>query len=298
MRIDWYVKKENNEKLLLKSFLKRKYISKRFLSKVKYRGGNLQVNDRDVRVREELEDGDKVSVFLPKEVASDHLEVSNKKLDVLFEDSHYLIVDKPAGVASVPSSLYPNHTIANRVKGYIISHNYFHQTVHIVNRLDKETSGVMLFAKHSLAHSYLDRLLQNDEVYKEYLAFVQKPLDIHHGIIEAPIARASDSIIKRRIHNSGKSSKTEYWLLEHYKAASKVKIQLHTGRTHQIRVHFSHKGHPLIGDTLYGTGSKEMKRQALHCVKVSFQHPFTSQQLTVTSPLPDDMTALENALKK
>lgn len=298
MRIDWYVEKNDNEKLLLKTFLKRKYISKRFLSKVKYRGGNLQVNDSDVRVREELEDGDKVSVFLPKEVASDHLKVSNEKLTVLYEDNHYLIVDKPAGVASVPSSLYPNHTVANRVKGYISRNRHFHQTVHIVNRLDKETSGVMLFAKHSLAHSYLDRLLQNDEVYKEYLAYVQKPLDNQHGTIEEPIARASDSIIKRRIHISGKSSKTEYWLLEQYESASKVKIQLHTGRTHQIRVHFSHMGHPLIGDTLYGSESKIMNRQALHCNKVSFKHPFTSLKLTVQSPLPADITALENELKK
>lgn len=298
MRIDWYVENQTNEKLLLKSFLKRKYISKRFLSKVKYRGGNLQVNDKDVRVREELRSGDKVSVFLPKEEASDHLNVSDKELEVLYEDSHYLIVDKPSGVASVPSSLYPNHTIANRVKGYIQTKGYYHQTIHIVNRLDKDTSGIMLFAKHSLAHSYLDRLLQNDEVYKEYVAFVHNRLDKSHGVIDEPIARSSDSIIKRRVHLSGKSSKTEYWVMETYESVSKVKIQLHTGRTHQIRVHFSHDGHPLVGDTLYGPESTGIKRQALHCVKVSFRHPFTNEQFTIVSPLAADMTALEENLKK
>lgn len=298
MRIEWYVKKDDKEKLTLKSFLKRKQISKRFLSKVKYRGGKLQVNDCDVRVREELKDGDKVTVFLPQEIGSDHLSVSNEKLTVLYEDSHYLIVDKPAGVASVPSSLYPNHTMANRVKGYIIKNKHFHQAVHIVNRLDKETSGIMLFAKHSLAHSYLDRLLQDKEVYKEYLAFVQNKLDKQHGRIVEPIARESNSIIKRRVHLSGKPSVTEYWLLEQYTSASKVKIQLHTGRTHQIRVHFSHKGHPLIGDTLYGDESKKINRQALHCIKLSFQHPFTGKNLIVRSSLPEDMTILENELKK
>ncbi|GAB2479114.1 RluA family pseudouridine synthase [Alkalibacterium psychrotolerans] len=298
MRIDWYVEKNIEDKLLLKSFLKRKYISKRFLSKVKYRGGNLQVNDKDVRVREELKSGDKVSVFLPREEPTDHLAVSHEEVEVLYEDSHYLIVNKPSGVASVPSSLYPNHTVANRVKGYILEKGYYHQTIHIVNRLDKDTSGVMLFAKHSLAHSYLDRLLQNDEVYKEYVAFVHHKLDRSHDIIEEPIARASDSIIKRRIHSSGKSSKTEYWILNQFEEGSKVKIQLHTGRTHQIRVHFSHIGHPLMGDTLYGPESNGIDRQALHCVKVSFCHPFTHQQLTVVSPLPADMASLENNLKK
>lgn len=298
MRIDWYVEKNNEDKLLLKNFLKRKYISKRFLSKVKYRGGNLQVNDRDVRVREELKSGDKVSVFLPREEPTDHLAVSHEEVDVLYEDGHYLIVNKPSGVASVPSSLYPNHTVANRVKGYIQEKGYYHQTVHIVNRLDKDTSGVMLFAKHSLAHSYLDRLLQNDEVYKEYVAFVHYKLEITHDTIEEPIARASDSIIKRRIHASGKSSKTEFWILKQFAEGAKVKIQLHTGRTHQIRVHFSHIGHPLMGDTLYGSESNEIDRQALHCVKVSFCHPFTHQQLTVVSPLPADMANLERNLKK
>lgn len=298
MRIDWYVKKDIDEKLLLKSFLKRKFISKRFLSKVKYRGGNLQVNDRNVRVREELKSGDKVSVFLPKEEESSNLAVSKKNLDILYEDSHYLIINKPNGVASVPSSLYPNHTIANRVKGYIKERDYYHQTVHIVNRLDKDTSGVILFAKHSLAHSYLDRLLKEDAVYKEYVAFVHNQLDKSHDVIEEPIGRAADSIIKRRIHVSGKQSKTEFWVMKQYERASKVKVQLHTGRTHQIRVHFSHIGHPLIGDTLYGPESEWIKRQALHCVKVSFSHPFTREELTVVSPLAEDMSLLEEILKK
>lgn len=298
MRLDWYVEKKNGETLLLKSFLKRKHISKRFLSKVKYRGGNLQVNDRDVRVREELQNGDKVSLFLPKEEANDHLAVSHEALDILYEDNHYLIVHKPCGVAAVPSHLYPNHTVANRVKGYVSRKAYDHQTIHIVNRLDKDTSGVMLFAKHSLAHSYLDRLMQDNEVYKEYVAIVHHQMEKDHDCIEEPIARSDDSIIKRCIHVSGKPSKTEYWVLKQYKKGAKVKIQLHTGRTHQIRVHFSHIGHPLMGDSLYGSESNVIDRQALHCLKVSFCHPFTDQILEVVSPLPTDMVMLENSLIK
>ncbi|GEK89218.1 23S rRNA pseudouridine1911/1915/1917 synthase [Alkalibacterium putridalgicola] len=297
MKIEWTVTSQSP--MTLKSFLKTKRISKRLLAKVKFQGGRLEVNQELSRVRKQVSEGDLVSLSLPDEPANDHLEISDKKIVVLFEDEHFLLVDKPSNVPSVPSSLYRNHTMANRVKGYIEKKDYRHKTIHIVTRLDKDTSGVMIFAKHGLAHSYLDQLLKGKELYKEYVAFVNGKLEKRWDLIDRPIGRMEDSIIKRQVVETGKPSKTEYWVKKRYRDSTLVKIQLHTGRTHQIRVHFSDIGHALLGDTLYNPGSAEkwIDRQALHCAKVVFDHPFTGKELSVESPLPDDLKRLSNQLE-
>ncbi|PRY83982.1 RluA family pseudouridine synthase [Alkalibacterium olivapovliticus] len=299
MEIEWTVTKEENETLLLKSFLKQQHISKRILSKVKFQGGSLKVNDQAVRVREELNQGDRVSLVLPKEDGSQQLNSSHENLDIIYEDEHYIFINKISNVASVPSSLYPDHTVANRIKGYIERKDYFHQTIHTVSRLDKDTSGVMIFAKHTLAHSFMDQLFKEKKVYKEYIAFAEGTIESLHGLIDEPITRAEDSIIKREVHPDGKVSRTEYWVMDRFEKATKIKIQLHTGRTHQIRVHFAHIGHPLLGDSLYGNEKQELiKRQALHCHKIRFMHPFFKKEVTVHAPLPQDMEQLQLTLKK
>lgn len=299
MQIQWTVKDTEEQAKTLKAFLKRRQISKRLLSKIKYRGGELKVNNRPVRVREPLAAGDLVTLVLPKETGSENLSVSGQPIDIVYEDEHYLLLNKPFGVASVPSALYPDDTMASRVKGYIRRQNYYHQTVHIVSRLDRNTSGIMIFAKHALAHSYLDQLLQKQEVYKEYTAFTADRIKQNTGMIDAPIARSTGSIIERSIDPNGKPSRTEYWLTKLYDGASQVRVQLHTGRTHQIRVHFAHIGHPLLGDTLYGSSRPQLiDRQALHCSKIIFKHPFTEKQLSVKAPLPKDLKDLECRLTK
>lgn len=299
MEIEWTVTKEENETLLLKSFLKQQHISKRILSKVKFQGGSLKVNDQAVRVREELNQGDRVSLVLPKEDGSQQLNSSHENLDIIYEDEHYIFINKISNVASVPSSLYPDHTVANRIKGYIERKDYFHQTIHTVSRLDKDTSGVMIFAKHTLAHSFMDQLFKEKKVYKEYIAFAEGTIESLHGLIDEPITRAEDSIIKREVHPDGKVSRTEYWVMDRFEKATKIKIQLHTGRTHQIRVHFAHIGHPLLGDSLYGNQKQElMKRQALHCHEIRFRHPFSKKEVMVHAPLPLDMAQLQLTLKK
>lgn len=297
MKIEWIVK--NPQPMTLKAFLKTKRISKRLLAKVKFQGGRLEVNHEQSRVRKLVTQGDVVSLILPNEPDSETLNTSHEKISILFEDDHYIILNKPCNVASVPSSLYSNHTMANRVKGYIERNNYIHKRVHIVTRLDKDTSGVMIFAKHGLAHSYLDQLLQEKKLYKEYTAFVDGVIDTPEGIIDQPISRTDDSIIKRQVHPLGKPSLTQYWVNERYLQATRVKIQLHTGRTHQIRVHFAAFGHALLGDTLYNPKADNclIDRQALHCSKVVFQHPLADRQLTVEAPIPNDLITLTNQLE-
>lgn len=298
MKIEWTV--ESHQPMTLKSFLKRKNISKRLLAKVKYQGGQLHVNQEVCRVRKTVLHGDVVSLTLPIESSNEVLEISYKEIEVVYEDEHFLIVNKPSSVPSVPSSLYKNHTMANRVKGYITKRNYENQTIHIVTRLDKDTSGVMIFAKHSLAHSYLDKLLQDKKLYKEYIAFVDGLIEKDTGIINKPIGRMQESIIKRQIDDSGKPSLTEFWVNERYTNTTKVRIQLHTGRTHQIRVHFAYLKHALVGDTLYNDKAEDhlIDRQALHCLKVIFQHPFTESTLEVEAPMAEDLKILTNQLER
>lgn len=296
MKFEWTV--PDTKERTVKVFLKEKGISKRLLAKLKFQGGEIKVNGEESRVRRTLQKNDRVSVTLPKEEGNAYLEVSNKPLSILYEDDHFLFINKPAGLASVPSPEYKNHTISNRVKGYIESKDYLHQTIHVVNRLDKDTSGVMMFAKHTLAHSYLDSLLKSNKLEREYLVYVEGVVKNNHGMISQPIGREEGSIIKRIVDSDGKASLTEYWVNKRFKYATELRVKLHSGRTHQIRVHFSYLGHPLIGETLYkeATHPSLINRQALHCQVIRFTHPFTHYPLVIEAPLPEDVTHLRTQL--
>lgn len=274
----------------VKTFLRQQDISRGLLAKIKYKGGGIWVNGRAENAIYQLAVGDVVAVEIPTEAPFETLEAIPRDLKIVYEDDHFLVIDKPFGYASIPSSIHSN-TMANFVKHYLVSQNYPNQQVHIVTRLDRDTSGLMLFAKHGYAHARLDKQLQTKAIQKRYYALVAGSDDLpDEGEIFAPIARDEDSIITRRVHESGKPAHTSYKVVGRYGDIKLVDIQLHTGRTHQIRVHFSHIGQPLLGDDLYG-GSLErgIGRQALHCHLLSFYNPFTEKQLTLTSDLTADM---------
>ena len=263
------------------------------MAKIKFRGGDIRVNGQSQNATYLLDIGDQVVIDIPPEEGFETLESIDYPLDILFEDDHFLILNKPFGVASIPSVNHSN-TIANFIKGYYVKQEYENQQVHIVTRLDRDTSGLMLFAKHGYAHARLDKQLQKKSIEKRYFALVKGAGVIEpEGNIIAPIARDEDSIITRRVAKGGKYAHTEYKVITSYGDIHLVDIRLHTGRTHQIRVHFSHIGFPLLGDDLYG-GSLEhgIQRQALHCHFLSFYHPFLEEQLEISSPLPDDFKNL------
>lgn len=293
MKFYWTYTQENP--MQIKSFLAKQGISKKMLAKIKFQGGKITVNLQEKNVRYELQLGDQLEISLPKEEPHELLQADNHPLSIVFEDEHLLIVNKPAGVPSIPAQYHPNGTMANRVKYYLQSQNYENQVVHTVTRLDKDTSGLMLFAKHGFAHAKLDQQLQKKQLIKKYTALVsgkhhELPL---HGVISQPIARQEGSIMKRTIDPEGKYAKTEFWVKRQLTEASLVDIQLHTGRTHQIRVHFESLGCPLLGDDLYGCDSSHLiDRQALHCQELIFMHPFTGKELHLTAPLPKDMKAI------
>lgn len=278
----------------VKSLLKEHDVSKALLAKIKFRGGNIWVNDKEENAIFVLEVGDVVTIEIPdEEDLIGSLEPIDEPLEIMFEDDHFLIVNKPHSIASIPSSLH-SHTMANRIKGYYLSQQYPNKQVHIVTRLDKDTSGLMLFAKHGYAHARLDKQLQKKTIEKRYYALVAGEEDLpDEGEIIVPIARPKDSIITRCVHPSGKYAHTSYKVVARYGKVKLVDIQLHTGRTHQIRVHFSHIGQPLLGDDLYG-GSMAygIERQALHCHYLSFTDPFTKTQKIQISPLTPDMESV------
>lgn len=298
MKFSWIY--ESSEKQQVKTFLRTKGISRGLLAKIKFQGGKIEVNQQIENAVHYLKDKDCVEITIPDEIGHDTTVPVDIPIDIVYEDEHILVVNKPYGVASIPSKVHPNGTMANRVKGYYVRENYIDQVIHIVTRLDRDTTGLMLFAKHGYAHALLDKELKLKQLHKKYVALVSgKMTEPLHGTIEARIGRPEDSIIRRIVHPKGKLALTEYWINKTYDHATLVDIQLHTGRTHQIRVHFSHIGYPLMGDDLYGGEHNQwVKRQALHCRELDFVHPFTQKKIILEADYPEDISNWINYQEK
>lgn len=289
MIYEWYVEREQD--ILLRTFLREQGVSRKLLARVRHHGGKACVNGEPAHMRVHLKQGDFISLHVPDEGEHETTVPSMIPIDILFEDEHFLVVDKPYGVASIPSRQQPDLSMANRVKGYYQSQGYADQVIHIVTRLDKDTTGVMLFAKNKYTHALMDQQLRQKAIEKIYYAILTDTAHFPapHGFIDAPIGRTDDSIINRMVREDGKPALTEYWLEESFAEGELVRVKLHTGRTHQIRVHFEHMGAPLLGDSLYGGRLDEiMTRQALHCHELTFVHPFTQEEMTINSPFPTD----------
>lgn len=292
MRFSWTVDEETTT---LKRFLNNQGVSRRLLAKIKFQGGTLLVNKQVRNTRFEVSVGDEVTIIIPDEGEHETMLPFESSLDIVYEDEHLLIVNKPTEVASIPSQYHKNGTMANYVKYYYNQQGYANRVIHVVTRLDRDTTGLMMFAKHGFAHAMMDKQLQSGELKKYYHALVGGDLSRleNHEVIDLPIGRDESSIIKRCVIDGGQRAITEYTLIEKTDDIAQVAVQLHTGRTHQIRVHFSEIGCPLIGDELYGGDlTKGLNRQALHCQKLVFLHPFTREELTFELPLPSDMEEL------
>ncbi|UTR11108.1 RluA family pseudouridine synthase [Evansella sp. LMS18] len=279
---------------LLKTFLRvKKGISKKALADIKFKGGDISVDGRRVTVRHVLKEGEAIKITFPPENVSEGIVSVERELDIVFEDDHLLVINKPPSLSTIPSREHREVSLAGAVVHYYKKHN-IPSTFHAVNRLDKDTSGLMLVAKHRYVHDLFVRMQMQHNIERTYTALLEGKLSKGEGTIDLPIGRKSTSIIEREVTPDGQEAVTHFKAERLFSEASLVSINLETGRTHQIRVHFSHLGHPLAGDTLYGGTKKLIGRQALHSSKIKFLHPIENKILEFTSPLFSDM---ENAIK-
>jgi 23S rRNA pseudouridine1911/1915/1917 synthase len=230
--------------------------------------------------------GDKVLIKLFEDEDRMDLPAFFYDIQVLFEDDHVIVFNKPAFMNTHPNDETDKSTLLQAAQFYLHSKGEKVEVRH-VHRLDKDTTGAILFAKHALAGAILDRMLEKHELKRTYLAIVQGPLKKKKGIINEPIGRDRHHATRRRVSPTGQEAITHYQLIKEENSITYVKCWLETGRTHQIRVHFSHIGHPLLGDILYG-GKPQFNRQALHAAKLEFTHPITGEEIICYAPFIDN----------
>jgi 23S rRNA pseudouridine1911/1915/1917 synthase len=282
-----YSVKKDEEGLLREFLLQHKSISRKSLSKIKF-GGVLQVNGQEVTVRANVKCGDRVEVVFPMEEGSPYLVPENIPLDILYEDDHILVINKPAHLCVHPTFSQKSGTLANGVM-YHWQKKGWQRTFHAVNRLDKDTSGLVLLAQSRFSHQQLSIQQKNKQLERRYYAWVHGRVEQEEGIIEAPIGRKSDSIITREVRSDGQYARTYYRVMKRFPTYTWVELKLETGRTHQIRVHLSYMGHPLLGDDMYGGERHLISRQALHAYYTCFKHPHTGKMITFQASLPQDL---------
>lgn len=290
MKLKYVVKKDEHFDNI-KEVLKTKFeISDRLLLKLK-KNNLIFLNGSVANINGPINSNDMVEISLDYDEDNTNIVPVKMDLKIVFEDDWLLILNKPAGYPIHPSMLHFEDSISNGVKYYFDSIN-LHKKIRPVNRLDKDTSGIVIFAKNEYAQECLVRQMKQNEFVKEYIAVCCGKFDSLVGTVNAPISRKDGSIIERCVNQNGDYSVTHYDVVQSNSNMSVVHLRLDTGRTHQIRVHMSYLGHSIVGDTLYGTASDLINRQALHSSSVTFYHPVTKQRLSFTAPLFDDMNNL------
>ena len=269
-------------------------ISYNLLLKLK-KNNKILLNGTSTYLDKEIFNGDIITINIDFEEDNSNIVPTKMVLSVLYEDEYLLIIDKPAGIPVHPSVIHFEDSLSNGVRYYFDTIN-LHKKIRPVNRLDRNTSGIVIFAKNEYIHDMLSKQMQNKQFKKEYIAICEGVFDKKQDTINAPIARKVDSIIERCVSSTGDVAVTHYSVLKEIRkndeTFSEVLVNLETGRTHQIRVHMAYIGHPIVGDSLYGHESGLINRQALHAYKVEFVHPITSKKLEIQSELPADIQNL------
>ena len=286
MKLEYTIKSSN---ISLNAILKAKLkISERLLSKL-IRTNCIYINGKAFDTRLFPNKGDILTIDFGYPEDNSNIVPTKMDLKIIYEDEWLLVVEKNAGITIHPSALYYSNTLSNGIKFYFDSIN-LKKKIRPVNRLDKNTSGIVVFAKCEYIQEYLSLEMKDNLFKKDYLCICNGFLKEKSGTVNLPIARKENSIIERCVSENGQTAITHYCVLKEFldKNCSLVKCSLETGRTHQIRVHMSAIGHYLLGDTLYGNASEFIDRQALHCYELKFVHPITSQNLDFISDMPND----------
>lgn len=297
MILNYSVTCEDNGKTVLHILKRRMNISSKLIKKLKY-GDKIFKNNSFVRTIDSVVTGDCVRVEIEFEEESPNVIPQEMNLDIIYEDNGIIVLNKQPGIIVHPTSTQPDNTLANALMHHYIKSGITTR-VRPVSRLDRDTTGIIIFAKNQFIQTSLIKQMKENVFKKHYLGIVHSVFDKDTGSINLPIARKPDSIIERIVSDNGSPSVTHYRVLEKFGNASLLEFELETGRTHQIRVHCREINHPLIGDTLYGMSEPDLiGRQALHSYKVEFVHPETGSDLILFAPLPVDMEILLSTLRK
>lgn len=246
---------------------------------------NIFLNDVGGSVNRLVHPGDVVSILLDHD--ENTFEPNPIDVSILYEDCDLVVVNKAPFLVVHPTKGHPYGTLANALSHYQYQKgdNY---KIRFINRLDRDTSGVLLVAKNAFSQQIVSEQMIRDEVDKTYYAIVEGCVHLDQGTIDLPIDREQEADIKRIVMDAGMPSVTHFEVVERLKSHTLLKLKLETGRTHQIRVHLSHIGHPILGDVLYGNGSDLIDRQALHCYEMAFKPPREAEKIAITADLPDD----------
>ena len=285
----------SEENLTLKEVLLDKLnFSVRSLSKMK-REQTVLVNGQFKKPSTNIVKGDLIEVKIDEDMAN--FEPQDLNLDIIYDDFDIIMVNKPPFMVVHPTKSHLDRTIANGVTDYIIKKNE-KVKVRFVNRLDMNTSGLVIVAKNAYAHHVLSKDMSNDKVSKKYITVVKGIVKDDEGTINQPIYRPTEDSIKRVVDERGQASVTHYKVLERLNDATVLEVKLETGRTHQIRVHMNYIGHGIIGDELYGYVDETLiNRQALHAYSLEFMQPRTKEVLEFKADIPHDMKELIDKLK-
>ena len=290
IRIDRYLSEMNKE-------LSRSYIQK-LLKEQK-----ITVNGSAVKANYKVQEGDEISVAVP-DIKEPDILPEDIPLDILYEDDDVLIVNKPKGMVVHPSAGHTSGTLVNAVMAHCGEHLSGINGVlrpGIVHRIDKDTTGALLICKDDIVHRDLAEQLKKHSIKRRYRAVVQGNLKEDEGTVNAPVGRhATDRKNMAINHKNGKEAITHYKVLERFGQATYIECRLETGRTHQIRVHMASLGHPLLGDTVYGSSKNpyHLQGQALHAMILGFVHPITGEYLEFKAPLPEYFSKLLEKLRK
>ena len=268
------------------------YLDSYFLSKSKiytlFLEKKILVNDHPCKKEDMLKKNDVITII---DDGTLDFRPQKYKLDIIYEDDYLLIINKPCGVIVHPDNKDGLNTLCNYV-AYYYKENGIDIPVRYAHRLDTDTTGIIVFCKDMLSMSYMNHYISTHEVKRGYLALIEGQMGKKEGTINLPIGRDRHVNGKRRVSPNGNEAITNYKVLKSYGKYSLVSIFLQTGRTHQIRVHFSHLKHPLLGDILYGAKDFYIDRVALHSSEIIFVHPVTKETMHILCDLPKDMKIL------